>query len=513
MTYFESILVLLLLAIVLLQFSKQLSLPYPSLLVVAGIVVALVPGTPAIHLDPGTALALFIAPAILDAAFDFPLGTARHFWAPLVVFAVVAVIITTAIVAVIGVEMAGLPIAAALVLGAIVSPPDAAATTATLGTVSIPKAIDAILKGESLFNDATALLIFAGALAIQSNHGLDTKIVLEVVGAVPGGILFGAACALLYRWTGAPFMQSLRGSLLQFVSTYLVWIIAERLQISAVLAEVTYAMVLARNVAINTSPRNRVHSYAVWSSVVFVLNVLAFLLMGMQARVIIERTQSDLLGREFQFAGVVVAAAILTRLVVIIGSNHVAAWILRRAGQSPRGTWHQGVFAGWAGMRGLVTLATAFALPDSFPKRDLVVLTAFSVVIATLVVQGFTLAPLVRWLGLDQTGEAEKERLQAREALAKAALKRLETEAGREAESLRIGYLIELESALALEPSASLERRQQLGLAAVAAERAQLEALRDQQLLDAQAFERLLEDIDFRALSLLPEADRRIEKN
>ena len=265
------------------------------------------------------------------------------------------------------------------------SPPDAAATTATLGTVSIPKAIDAILKGESLFNDATALLIFAGALAIQSNHGLDTKIVLEVVGAVPGGILFGAACALLYRWVGAPFMQSLRGSLLQFVSTYLVWIIAERLQISAVLAEVTYAMVLARNVAINTSPRNRVHSYAVWSSVVFVLNVLAFLLMGMQARVIIERTQSDLLGREFQFAGVVVAAAILTRLVVIIGSNHVAAWILRRAGQSPRGTWHQGVFAGWAGMRGLVTLATAFALPDSFPKRDLVVLTAFSVVIATLV--------------------------------------------------------------------------------------------------------------------------------
>ena len=103
--------------------------------------------------------------------------------------------------------------------------------------------------------------------------------------------------------------------------------------------------------------------------------------------------------------------------------------------------------------------------------------------------------------------------MQAREALAKAALKRLETEAGREAESLRIGYLIELESALALEPSASLERRQQLGLAAVAAERAQLEALRDQQLLDAQAFERLLEDTDFRALSLLPEADRRIEKN
>ena len=163
MTFFTSLLLLLLAAIALLQVSRRLSLPYPAMLALAGVVVALIPGTPTIQLDPQLALALFIAPALVDAAFDFPLGAAIRLWAPLLALAVVAVLVSTGVVAVIGVWFAGLPIAAAVALGAIVSPPDAAAATATLRSVSVPRSTDAVLKGESLFNDATALLLFSAS--------------------------------------------------------------------------------------------------------------------------------------------------------------------------------------------------------------------------------------------------------------------------------------------------------------------------------------------------------------
>src|SRR6187402_95678 len=152
-------------AVVLLQVARRLSLPYPSLLALAGVGVALLPGAPDFPIDPRTALPLFIAPALMDAAFDFPVTTARRFWIPLVIFALGGVLITALLVAWVGWAFAGLPIAAALVLGAIVAPPDAAAATAILSGMSIPRTTDAILRGESLFNDAAALLLFGVALS------------------------------------------------------------------------------------------------------------------------------------------------------------------------------------------------------------------------------------------------------------------------------------------------------------------------------------------------------------
>ncbi|WP_375393087.1 cation:proton antiporter [uncultured Sphingomonas sp.] len=160
MTFFESLLALLLAAVVLLQVARRLSLPYPAMLALAGMAVAFVPGGPTIAIDPRTALALFIAPVLLDAAFDFPLQAAGRLWRPLVVMAVVAVLASTAVVAAIGWGIAGLPIAAAVVLGAIVAPPDAAAATAVLAQTPLPRRTEAVLKGESLFNDATTLLLF-----------------------------------------------------------------------------------------------------------------------------------------------------------------------------------------------------------------------------------------------------------------------------------------------------------------------------------------------------------------
>jgi NhaP-type Na+/H+ or K+/H+ antiporter len=293
MSFFESLLALMLAAILLSQVSRRLGLPYPAMLAIAGVGVAFIPGAPTILIDPHTALALFIAPVLLDAAYDLPVGTAWKLWRPLFVLAVVSVLATAAVVAWIGWTFAGLPLAAAIVLGAIVAPPDAAAATAVLGTVSLPHRTITVLKGESLFNDATALLLFAGALAVQAKGSFDSGVALQIGIAVPGGILLGIAFSYIMRWLNRLVSGTLGGSLLQFVAAFLVWIIADRLHLSAVLAVVAFAMTMARLPSSESSPRMRVHSFAVWATVVFLLNVLAFLLMGMQARTIVGRMEPE----------------------------------------------------------------------------------------------------------------------------------------------------------------------------------------------------------------------------
>ena len=180
------------------------------------------------------------------------------------------------------------------------------------------------------------------------------------------------------------------------------WITAQHLGLSAVLCVIGFAMTLASKLGPgDLDARMRVQSYAVWSAVVFTLNVVAFLLMGMQAKSIVTQMQGPHLRHALGFAGLVVLAVVCTRMIVVLGYSYLAS---RREKSS--GTLGQAVFMGWCGMRGFVTIATAFALPDSFPHRDTVVLTAFSVVLATLVLQGLTLAPLVRRLGLDRSEEA-----------------------------------------------------------------------------------------------------------
>ncbi|SMF44727.1 monovalent cation:H+ antiporter, CPA1 family [Xaviernesmea oryzae] len=513
MSFFESLLLLLLVAVGLLQVSRRLSVPYPSMLAMAGAAVALVPGMPYISLEPETALALFIAPALLDAAFDFPIGTARRFWLPLFVFAIGGVVATAAAVAFAGWAFAGLPIAAALVLGAIVAPPDAAAATAVLSSMAIPRTTDTVLRGESLFNDAAALLIFDAALAVQSAGDLDTPVALHLSLAVPGGILFGVLAARLTAPLTRLVSGTLGGNLLQFVQTFLVWIIAERLGLSAVLAIVTYAMTLARGGEGLSSARMRVQSYAVWSAVVFVLNVTAFLLMGMQARDIVGGMPAGHLGEAALFALLVVVVVILVRFVICIGFNRLHASYERRHGRPEPVSVKQGLLASWCGMRGLVTLATAFALPMNFPQRDVVVLTAFAVVLATLVVQGLTLTPIIRWLDLDRRAEGPRELAAFRGQIALAGLSKLDGAAEAEAELLRGKFQLERQVMTTDDGGAmSLETYRRLALSAITAQREALEALRSTYQINVDEYNLLLEEIDWRELSVLPEDARRIEE-
>ncbi len=508
MTFFESLLALLLVAIILLQIARRIGLPYPAMLAIAGMAVAFVPGVAAIRLDPGTALALFIAPVLLDAAFDFPLVTAGRLWRPLVILIVGAVLATTAIVAWIGWAVAGLPIAAAIVLGAIVAPPDAAAATAVIGALALPRTTVSVLKGESLLNDATALLLFSGALAFQMAEGSPGAIGLHVAIAVPGGILLGVVLSWPVRWIQRFAGKTLGANLLQFVTAWVIWLIADHLDLSAVLAVVAFAVTAAHSPNAGSSPRMRVHSFAVWAAVVFLLNVTAFLVMGMQARSILERLPGDGIWPALRFAGLVVLAVIATRFVVVMAWGQVARRSRSARGTLPPPTIGQSVLVGWCGMRGLVTLATAFALPATFPQRDLVVLTAFSVVLATLVGQGLTLAPLIRWLGLDRMENPADEMWAARTRLVNVALDELRSHP--QAEDLARLFEAKRDKHDRPELLDWIKGQHSAGLAVVSAQRAELARLLNGEEVGIDSFYVLQEELDWRELTLLPEEERRI---
>jgi CPA1 family monovalent cation:H+ antiporter len=512
-TFFESLLALLFAAILLLQVSRRLAIPYPAMLAAAGVGLALIPGAPKIALDPHTALALFIAPVLVDAAFDFPVGAVRTLWRPLFALAVVAVALSAGAVAWLGVAMAGLPFYAALALGAIVAPPDAAAATAVLSSVSMPRRSVAVLKGESLLNDASALLLFSAAIQIQSHGGFDGEVALKLGIAAPGGVLFGIVLAKLFRHVVPIVTGTLGGNLLEFITTFGVWVIAERLGLSPVLSLVAFAMTIARSAGITTRPRMRIHSFAVWETVVFLLNVLAFLLMGFQARTIVGDMAPDRLREAVWFALAVILCLILVRMVGVIAYNRIARRFPAARGDYKPASLAEGVLVGWCGMRGLVTMATAFALPASFPQRDLIVLTAFAVVLATLVLQGLTLVPLVKWLKLDGEDGLAAELDSARADLAAVALKTLETKPGPAADHWRYGFEAMHTAALPGGDCAPLAAKRKLGQIAMHKQRKRLEQLRSEQRVGADAFLILQEELDFHEVALSSEDERHIEES
>jgi len=512
-TFFESLLVLVGIAVLLLQVSRRLTIPYPTMLAAAGVVLALVPGTPRIDLDPHTVLALFIAPVLVDAAYDFPIGTVRKLWRPLVALAVVAVLLSAGAVAWLGVAFAGLPLYAAIALGAIVAPPDAAAATAILRSVNMPRRSVDVLKGESLLNDATALLLFSAAVSFQSQSKMDMPLALELGIAVPGAILLGIVLAKLLRLVTPYVTGTLGGNLFEFVGVIGVWLIAERLHLSAVLCLVAFAMTIARTANLTTRPRVRIHSFAVWATAVFLLNVLAFLLMGLQARAIVSAMSPDRLREAAWFAAAVVAILIVVRMAWVVTYNRLAAHFRIMRGENKPASLRNGVLIGWCGMRGLVTLATAFALPANFPQRDLIVLTAFAVVLATLVVQGLTLAPLVRLLKLDGENGLAAELAAARADMATAALTRLEGETGRLADHWRFSFQTTCSAAAPSGGTSALDEKRRLGLAAMRRQRERLEELRNELRVGPDAYVILQEELDFAEVSLTSESERRIEES
>jgi CPA1 family monovalent cation:H+ antiporter len=504
MALFESLLALLLVSILLLKISGHIGAPYPTMLAFSGACVAALPWAPEIDMQPRLALALFIAPALLDAAYDLPPRELRRDWLPLTWLALIAVVLTTAAVAWIGWAWEGMPLAAAIALGAIVAPPDAAAAAAVLTKFPLPRRTMAILQGESLLNDATALLIFTAAVAMatwQETSVVD--MIPSLLVAAPGGIVLGLAFAKLYfllkRWLG----QTLTARVSEFVVTFGTWVVAEHLHVSPILAVVAFAMTAAHYGPERQTARDRVHSYAIWEVVVFVLNVLAFLLMGLQARAILARLDRSNLWEAIWFGATVLAVVIVVRIAwVMIGTLIPRLFHRRESSQST--TTREAVLISWCGMRGLVTLATAFALPSGFPHRDVIVLSAFIVVLGSLMIQGLTVGVLIRVLRLEPDTSLDAEISKARGAMVDAALTHLRDRTGDAAVAVRAEY--EAMKAIAKDranPQADTEH-DRLRIDAICAQRELLATLRRQGKISDDAFHRLEEELDWAELHASP---------
>ncbi len=507
MVFFELLIGLLIGGAVLTAFANRIGAPYPVLLALAGTALALAPfDVPGIRLDPELALTLFVAPAIVDAAFDTSPRDLRENWLQISSLVFVAVLLTVGAVAVLARALVpDLPWSAAIALGAIVAPPDPVSATAVLGRLSPPRRLMVILEGEGLLNDASALLVYRLAVGVMLGSGLTARSTLPLLLANSlGSVALGWVLARGYLLLTRRLNDLAISVVFQFVGTFAVWIIAERLGVSTVLTTVVYAVVLARFVAARDRAEIRRGSLAVWEVAVYVLNALAFIFVGLQLQEIGRTIDGDY-RRYIVFGLAILAAVIVVRLAWTFTYNGLARLVDRMMlppeRRTPAGrSYKSALIVGWSGMRGLLTLATALALPFQgdvarFPHRDLVIVGAFAVVLGTLVIQGLTLGPLLRWLALGDDGRIDRERGFARQEATQAALTALHGIDEPEATILRREYKVLLndEAVKALRPQVF----GQLRIRAIAAERERLLALRRSREIGEDAYKTLEEELDW----------------
>jgi CPA1 family monovalent cation:H+ antiporter len=531
MRVFEFVIALLMIGAGLTALSRRIGAPYPALVALAGVALALIPSTPTLVLDPDLALALFVAPVLLDAAFDTSLRDLRANWRAVAGLAIGAVALTIVAVALVARWLVpDMSWAVAIALGAIVAPPDAAAATAVLKQLRPPHRVLVVLEGESLFNDASALLIYRLAIGAATAGVLPARqvipvLLLTVVGSVVLGIVLARVIIrLMAGIRDVPIVVTF-----QFCSAFAVWIIAETLRVSGILTMVVFAMAASQYAAKVTPARIRIPSYAVWELAVFVLNVLAFILVGFQLKGILTRLDTPTLVHYTAVAAAVCGATILSRLLWVSGAAAVTRLRARSRANGARGGRTDAVLSvrsaavvGWCGMRGIVTLAAALGLPNgsdggpAFPYRDLVLFTAFAVVLATLVVQGLTLRPLMSALRLEADRTVEREARVARVETLRAALSAIgATSADAMSDVLRRRYEILLQRAEAQLAGAggSDDRRAEAGggaseadaaivRSATTAERQRLLALRADGTIGDAAFQQIEQELDLEALDL-----------
>ncbi len=425
----EQLLGLFVAAVILAAGARRVGAPYPVFLALGGALLAFIPGAPSVNLPPELMLALFVAPVLLDAAYDTSLRDLRDNWAPVTSLVVVAVGLTTAAVAVVAHALVPtMPWAAAIALGAVVAPPDAVAATAVLRQLRPPHRLLTILEGESLLNDASALLIYRLAVGAVAVNGFSVAAVAPTfLLAVAGSLVAGPALGWIVLRVMERVQHVPTAIILQFVSTFGVWMLAERIGLSGVLTTVCFAATAARTAPERTPAVTRIPTNAVWDTVIFALNILAFIFIGLQIGPILDSLEAADRARYFAVAGAVLFTVIVVRIAWHMSFNAMIRWWHRRFGFHPprpmlRPTVGSGLIISWAGMRGIVTLAAAMALSSSFPYRDLIVLTSFCVVLGTLTIQGLTLKPLLRALDLHDDDPVERELTSARERALRAAV-------------------------------------------------------------------------------------------
>jgi monovalent cation/hydrogen antiporter len=425
---FELILLLLVIVAVLVTVARRVRIAYPILLVIGGIVLGLAPGVPEVQLDPQLVFVVFLPPLIFAAAWQTPVRDLRENLPKVLLLSVGLVIFTVVVVGVVADALIpGLGIAAAFVLGAIVSPSDALAATTVLERPDVPRRIRAFLEEESLLNDATALTLYrTGIVATLSGAFVATNAVgsfgLAAFGGIAVGVVVGLVAALLWsRLFDPPVEVSL-----SIVIPYAAYLPAEQLGASGVIATVTAGLILGYRSSRILSSETRLVASSVWEILTFVLNGFAFLLIGLELRTILAGSLPPLPDLLRAILGVTLAT-IAARFVWVYGSLWLIPAFRRFRGEAvpPMGRAVP-LIVSWAGMRGALSLAAALALPIDFPDRNLIVLLTFAVIAATLLGQGLTLPLLLRSVDLPTGSVDLEEEALARARATDAALAKLE---------------------------------------------------------------------------------------
>ncbi|HET7457992.1 MAG TPA: Na+/H+ antiporter [Gemmatimonadaceae bacterium] len=500
------------LVVALTALARRLPVPTPILQVGAGLLVSLVPGVTVPQLDPDIVFFVFLPPILWAAAFFTPLREFKANIRPIGRLAVGLVLATTAAVAVAArALMPGLPWAAAVALGAIVSPPDAVAAAAIVARLPVPRRVTVILEGESLVNDASALVLYrtAVAAAVTGAFSWGESVVRFFIDAGVGtlvGLLVGWLIIRAVRWTRDPLAETV----LTLAGPYLAWVVAERLHVSAVLACVAGGLYLGQHLSVAVGPLSRLQTRSIWDLLVFLLNAMIFLLLGAEFGGMLHSVPSNALWPMIGTGAVVGVVAIVVRLVWVPIAAVIPRVVGRDGRRVPAPHWRPVFLVAWTSMRGIVSLAGALALPRTlasgapFPYRTEMMLVTMCVIVMTLVVQGLTLAPIIRaFRFVPEQTHHEEERLARIEATRRGAeaLEDLSREPWvdrRDVEWLRA----ELRDRLRMSQhhGHGPDGRRRLRTAMIRAERRMLVRLRNEGAISDEVLRELEQELDLEAI-------------
>jgi CPA1 family monovalent cation:H+ antiporter len=437
---FETVLALLVGVALLAMLARRWSVPAPSLLVTGGLLVALVPGLPAVQLDPQLVFLVFIPPLLFRASLLASYRDVRANLRPILSLGIGHVLFATAAVAWVAHRViAGLPWASAFALGAVVAPPDVAAATAFLRGLPVPRRLVTILEGESMLNDAAAIVAYRLAVSAAVTGAFSAgRATLHFVVVAAGGIVVGLAVGWLIGKVRRHIHDPEVENTISLLSGYAAYLPAEQLGVSGVLAVVATGLYLGRVGPRIVAADTRVQNIGMWDVVVFLLEGLIFILTGLMLRPILGSLSGASALDLIRGAGLVSLAVIVARVVWVYPATYLPRLVSGRIRvRDPRLPWTVPAVVSWAGLRGGDSLVLAAALPTvtaagaPFPGREAIIAITYAVILVTLLGQGFTLGPLLRWLGVRETGEDERrEEIAARLLASRAALERLDELAG-----------------------------------------------------------------------------------
>jgi len=397
--------------LMLVMLAQRLKIAYPIVLVLGGLLLSVIPGIPVMNINPELIFIIFLPPLLFEAAWETSWKELWRWRRVVGSFAFLIVILNSLVVALVAsAAIPGFSLALGFLLGGIVSPPDAVSATSVMRYVKVPKRVVSIVEGESLLNDASGLIVFRFALiAVDTGRFIFFQAATSFVIVIVAGILIGIAVALIYyaihKWMPTTVNIDI---VLTLTAPYMMYVAAESFHVSGVLAVVSGGLFLSMRSHSFLNYRSRLRGGNVWSTLGFVLNGLVFMLIGLQLPTIVRELGDTSITAAIGYGALITAVLILTRIASTFGASVFTVFISRYiATADNRPGWRGPLILGWAGMRGVVSLAAALSIPlylsngAAFPQRNLILFITFTVILLTLVIQGLTLPLVIRWVNME----------------------------------------------------------------------------------------------------------------